>query len=95
MTHHCHAVGCETPVPPKMFMCLKHWRMVPREGQQAVWGAYRAGQENDKRPSSIYMDVTNEARRIVAWKEGKTAEWQAESAAYEHTADLLRKAEAA
>lgn len=91
MSHHCHAVGCETATPPKMFMCLKHWRMLPRDGQNAVWAAYRQGQEVDKRPSSTYMDVTNEARRIVAWKEGKTAEWEGEKAQYEHTAALLRE----
>lgn len=92
MSHHCHAVGCETSVPPKMFMCLKHWRMLGRAGQQAVWAAYRPGQEDDKRPSSTYMEVTNEARRVVASREGKLALWEAESPQYERTTALLKAA---
>lgn len=92
MSHHCHAVGCETPVPAKMFMCLKHWRMIPREGQNAVWAAYRSGQEVDKRPSSTYLEITEECRRIVAHKEGKTVQWTAEHRQYERTVGLLREA---
>lgn len=69
MTHHCHADGCSTPVPPKMFMCLRHWRMVPRALQAAVWAAYRPGQEITKDPSREYLEVTRQARRAVAEKE--------------------------
>lgn len=92
MAHHCHAVGCETSVPPKMFMCLKHWRMVPQMLQRAVWGAYRPGQENDKRPSSIYMEITDEARQVVAEKEGKQELYAAEQPSYQRTIDLLKEA---
>lgn len=92
MSHHCHAVGCETAVPPKMFMCLRHWRMVPAMLKRAVWGAYRPGQENDKRPSSIYMEVTDEARRAVAEKDGNLAQYEAERPSYQRTIDLLKAA---
>jgi hypothetical protein len=61
--HLCHAIGCARAVPPKMLMCLPHWRMVPRELQQEVWRTYRPGQEIDKRPSVEYIAVQ---RRAVA-----------------------------
>jgi hypothetical protein len=37
MPHTCHAEGCEVAVPPKLLMCLKHWRMVPKHLQREVW----------------------------------------------------------
>lgn len=69
MTHLCHADNCNAFVPPKMLMCLKHWRMVPKPLQAAVWAEYRPGQEVDKRPSAAYMDVQRAAIAAVAEKE--------------------------
>jgi hypothetical protein len=43
--HICHASGCPTPVPPKMFACRKHWFMLPKMYRDAIWNAYRPGQE--------------------------------------------------
>lgn len=70
MSHVCHARGCKTPVPPKLLMCRKHWRMVPRKLQAAVWAHYRPGQEVDKRPTTDYLDAADAAIRAVAQKEG-------------------------
>jgi hypothetical protein len=42
MSHHCHAEGCTTPTPPKLFMCPRHWAMVPKAMQEEVWAAFRA-----------------------------------------------------
>lgn len=67
--HHCHAKGCPKIVPPKLLMCLKHWRMVPRELQKAVWATYRPGQEVDKRPSEAYLKAARAAIDAVAAKE--------------------------
>lgn len=67
--HLCHAIGCHTPVPPKMLMCLKHWRMVPRDLQQQVWATYRPGQEDDKNPSEAYMVAQERAVNAVRTKE--------------------------
>jgi hypothetical protein len=64
MVHLCHARGCKTPVPPKMFMCKRHWFMLPKRTRDAVWATYRPGQEVTKDPSPEYMDVTAEA---IAW----------------------------
>lgn len=70
MTHTCHARGCSTEVPPRLLMCLKHWRMVPKDMQKAVWRAYRPGQEVDKNPSPQYLRVAGAAINAVAEKEG-------------------------
>lgn len=69
MTHVCHADGCKVAVPPSMLMCLRHWRMVPRALQSAVWRTYRNGQEIDKRPSPAYMIARRAAVQAVAEKE--------------------------
>lgn len=69
MIHTCHAKGCYTVVPPKLFMCLKHWKKVPKRLQAAIWAAYRPGQEVDKNPSKEYVDVADEAIEAVAKKE--------------------------
>jgi hypothetical protein len=69
--HACHARGCDIAVPPKMLMCLRHWRMVPRLVQARVWAAYRPGQEVRKDPSGEYMLAYNAAVDAVAAKEGR------------------------
>jgi hypothetical protein len=68
--HLCHARGCGNPVPPRLLMCLRHWRMVPIDIQRRVWKHFRPGQENDKRPSPEYIEVMKEAIEVVAKKEG-------------------------
>lgn len=67
--HTCHAKGCPKNIPPKLLMCLRHWRMVPRELQRAVWATYRPGQEVDKRPSEDYLKAARAAIDAVAAKE--------------------------
>jgi len=71
MAHHCHAEGCEVSVPPKMLMCLRHWRMVPKGLQREVWRTYRPGQEVDKSPSAEYLKAHLAAVAAVAEKEGR------------------------
>ncbi len=66
LPHHCHAIGCEVEVPPRMLMCARHWRMVPRPQQQAVWRHFRSGQEADKRPSKEYLIAARTAIEAVA-----------------------------
>ncbi len=66
MSHTCHAIDCRTPVPPRLLMCLKHWRMVPRDLQRLVWRHYRPGQEMDKRPTAEYLTVMKRAIDAVA-----------------------------
>lgn len=69
MIHTCHADGCTTPVPPRMFMCKPHWWMVPAPIRRAVWAHYRPGQEVRKDPTPEYLEITREAIAVVAAKE--------------------------
>lgn len=71
LRHECHADGCDVEVPPKMLMCLRHWRMVPRDLQKRVWAEYVPGQEVRKDPTDSYLDVQREAVDVVARKEGR------------------------
>ncbi len=71
MRHTCHAAGCRRVVPPRMLMCLKHWRMVHRKLQVTIWNQYRPGQEVDKRPSLAYLCCQQAAVAEVAAKEGR------------------------
>ena len=69
MSHTCHADNCQKNIAPKLFMCLQHWKMVPKDMQNNVWNNYRQGQENDKRPTIAYLKATRLARCFVAFKE--------------------------
>lgn len=69
--HLCHAFECKTAVPPRMLMCLRHWKMVPKNIQSAVWAEYRPGQELDKMPSEDYVLVQRSAVWAVFVAEGK------------------------
>jgi len=62
MPHTCHAKLCDVEVPPKMLMCKPHWRMVPKDLQNAVWDAYRIGQEVRKDPSREWQAAADAAR---------------------------------
>jgi hypothetical protein len=68
--HRCHARGCVTQCKPEMLMCLRHWRMVPRGIQRAVWATYRVGQCDDKSPSESWHNAADAAIEAVAQKEG-------------------------
>lgn len=69
--HLCHAEGCERRIPARMLMCGKHWRMVPKTEQDAVWATYRPGQEQTKDPSRAYLIAARDAINAVAEKEGR------------------------
>lgn len=71
MSHLCHAEGCGREVPPKMHMCLDHWRMVPKAVQDLIWRHYRPGQEIDKRPTFEYIATAFVSVSCVALKEGR------------------------
>lgn len=69
--HTCHAEGCETTVPPRLFACRKHWFMLPQEIRDAVWREYSPGQERRKDPSAAYLAVTRDAIEFIAKREGR------------------------
>lgn len=62
--HLCHATGCKQAVPPRMFMCRTHWYRLPKAMRDAIWAAYRPGQEIRKDPTPEYLAV---ARRCIAY----------------------------
>ena len=70
--HLCHARGCQTPVPPRLLMCFRHWRKVPVNLKRRVWAHYRSGQEVDKQPTQGYLDAANAAIEAVARAEART-----------------------
>jgi hypothetical protein len=81
MDHHCHAEGCKAPCPPERLMCLKHWRLVPKNLQRAVWASYRPGQCDDKQPSRLWFKAADAAIAAVAAKEGRKAKRDANETA--------------
>lgn len=70
MEHTCHADMCAKAVPPHMFMCRKHWYMVPRTLRNMIWLEYVPGQEIRKDPTPAYLDITAVAISHVAQQEG-------------------------
>jgi hypothetical protein len=67
--HTCHATGCRVHVPPAMFMCKRHWFMVPRAMRDAIWDTYVPGQEIRKDPSDEYLKAAQRAIAAVELKE--------------------------
>lgn len=68
--HYCHARGCSRAVHPRLLMCWRHWRMVPKALKDAVWATYRPGQEETKDPSPAYLAAAEAAVAAVAAQEG-------------------------
>lgn len=62
--HTCHAAGCSTPVPPRMFMCQPHWYALPKRYRDRIWATYTPGQERRKDPTPTY---TRAAREAINW----------------------------
>lgn len=71
MVHVCHAEACRLPVPPRMFMCRRHWFALPVEYRDAVWSHYVEGQERRKDPTPGYLAVTRAAIEWTARAEGR------------------------
>ena len=69
--HLCHAPGCKTPVPSKMFACRPHWYALPKPMRDAIWATYRDGQEVTKDPGPEYLEA---ARAAVDYLRFITAE---------------------
>jgi hypothetical protein len=70
--HTCHAFECKKVTKPEMFMCFKHWKMVPRNLQLLIWKYYRPGQCDDWQISDKYAETAKLSIKSVAEKERKT-----------------------
>jgi hypothetical protein len=66
--HHCHAKGCDTPVPPSMLMCKHHWAQVPVALRMPVIRNYRRGQCDDKRPSREWIKAARAAIESIPYE---------------------------
>jgi len=64
--HTCHWPGCETPVPPAVWGCRKHWFRLPPSLRKLIWATYRPGQEIDMRPSPAYLEVAEKIQKWIA-----------------------------
>lgn len=67
--HTCHAIDCRTHCKPEHLMCPRHWRMVPRRLQSAVYVTYRPGQCDDMSPSQSWCKAAWAAIEHVAVQE--------------------------
>ena len=74
MAHTCHATDCNVNVPPKMFMCRRHWFSLPSRMRARIWATYRQGQCDDWQISNAYAEAARDAVRFVAAKEGREAD---------------------
>jgi hypothetical protein len=60
----CFAAGCPVKIARRLLMCPKHWRMVPRDIQIAVYETLDAWQRGgDPKP---YIKAIEAARAAVA-----------------------------
>lgn len=59
--HLCHWPGCHESVPPAMWGCRTHWFKLPKHIRDAIWAAYRVGQEERLDPSEAYLRAARAA----------------------------------
>lgn len=63
--HHCHAVGCDIAVHPKVGFCKDHWENLPWSIQQMLWNTYRPMQEYQKKYSNVYLRALRDGRNYL------------------------------
>lgn len=75
MTHRCPAADCTITVARDTFMCARHWRMIPRPLQAAIYDAY--GRTNDRgenhREALRLVNELESARQKVSLPPGTKA----------------------
>lgn len=64
--HTCHYPECTKVVPPKLWGCLKHWRLLPKRLRDKIWACYSPGQEITKTPSPEYIAAAKEVQTWIA-----------------------------
>ena len=60
--HHYHWPGCKKQVPPALWGCYTHWMRLPKRLRNAIWAAYRPGQEVTLSPSLEYLRIAQEVQ---------------------------------
>lgn len=72
MSHHCHAEGCTVLTAPRLFMCPRHWAMVPKAMQNEVWAAFKACPTREARlRSRRYLTACANAVDHILGAEGR------------------------
>jgi len=65
--HACHWPGCTRQVPPAMWGCYTHWKMLPQRIREDLWRAYTPGQEvGSAQVSNEYLVAAQSAQRWIA-----------------------------
>jgi len=70
MEHLCHNPNCNKPLPPHLVSHSSAWLALPKLLRIGIKQNYRAGQENDKRPSLEYMKALQACR--LWWRQHGT-----------------------
>ncbi len=70
MRHTCHNPNCGRPLPAHLVSHRSAWFALPKTLRDAIWRHYRAGQEDDKRPTMEYINALDAC--IKFWKERGT-----------------------
>lgn len=66
MTHRCPLADCSNKVPDNVFMCARHWRMVPRPLQLAVYESWRSeGRAGENHREALRVVIATEGGRAV------------------------------
>lgn len=67
--HECFVPSCKASIPVSFLMCFKHWKMVPKDLQRAVWRHFKDGQQFDHgKISGDYVDAARAAADFVEQK---------------------------
>jgi hypothetical protein len=66
MTHQCPVGSCAISVPSHIFMCARHWRLVPKPLQAAVYASYRStGRLSENHREAVRVVEQTEAGRTA------------------------------
>lgn len=68
-THHCHALRCTVKTSARIFMCRKHWMMVPINEQQKLLEHFQQDQPYTMNVSRAWLLQSMRCKLIVAEQE--------------------------
>jgi len=67
--HHCHAIRCKVKTSARMFMCQKHWAMVPKKEQDKLLKRFDPVQVYTMKVSRAWVMQAMRCKLIVAEQE--------------------------
>lgn len=72
MTHKCEWPGCEIDVPPKLWGCEKHWRMLPLQLRYKINNIYDTGASSIQHTEAANQ-IREWIRRYESYRETREA----------------------